>query len=115
MDEIAMLGEVRDGATKRRSRPKTGKSTHIIEIPNLPWLAGIKCGRNQIAVWCPYCRDYHFHGWNHLDKDCITTHRRAHCTDSASPFKKEGYLITVLPKVRGCMIGQIPKKSGKGR
>lgn len=116
MDEIAMFGEVRDGATKRRRRAPAGKSNDIDVPAGMPLLAGIKYDRNKIAVWCPFCRVYHIHSWNHADKDCTVTHRCAHCASgSGSPFIHGGYSITVLPKVDGYLVGQIPKKSRKGR
>lgn len=116
MDEIAMFGEVRDGATKRRRSLKTGKSGDLYVPAGMVLLAGIKYDRNKIAVWCPCCRVYHIHSWNHADKDCTITYRCAHCASgSGSPFIHRGYSITVLPEVDGHRIGQIPKKSRKGR
>lgn len=64
-----------------------------------PMLVGYKFttrGVDQIAVWCPYCRVWHVHGWDgHADTD--TGHRVAHCLDG-SPFRKGGYYIALEPE-----------------
>ena len=63
-----------------------------------PLLAGIKYGTNQIAVWCPYCRKYHLHGWDHAKSDTDAEHRCAHCVPE-SPLFDNGYYITVAPRL----------------
>jgi hypothetical protein len=62
-----------------------------------PLLAGKKYGTGQVAVWCPYCKRHHFHGWDHDAADNDASHRGAHC-DNDSPFKAGGYYITIEPK-----------------
>jgi hypothetical protein len=70
----------------------------------VPLLVGAKCGTNQIAVWCPYCRKYHLHGWDHkLRKDTDVEHRASHCNPGTPLWK--GYYITVAPKVKGGVDG----------
>ena len=65
-----------------------------------PLLAGSKYGKNMIAVWCPYCRKHHYHGWDHIqDKDADASHRCAHCSPE-SPLFDSGYYITIEPKRR---------------
>ena len=57
---------------------------------------------SQIKVFCPHCKQHHYHGWpsgsvdpGHLE------HRQAHCIDTLhskatdSPFWDRGYLIAV--------------------
>ena len=44
-----------------------------------------------IAVWCPYCSKWHFHG----KKDGM---RVAHCINPYSPFKKTGYIIKLATR-----------------
>ena len=50
----------------------------------------------QLAVWCPFCRDLHFHGWDPAYDGRHAEHRVAHCHDDASPFQRTGYFISVL-------------------
>jgi hypothetical protein len=62
-----------------------------------PLLVGHRTSRSSIAVWCPYCKMYHNHGWDfenepHLDAQ----HRMAHCAEG-SPFKPGGYFIAYEP------------------
>jgi hypothetical protein len=71
-----------------------------------PLLVGVKYGTHQIAVWCPYCRRYHFHGWDHDNrKDREVSHRCAHCSEpvydpkTESPFRKGGYWIALAPSI----------------
>lgn len=40
----------------------------------------------QLAVWCPYCVRYHYHG-------NVEGHRLAHCKREKSPYNKTGYII----------------------
>lgn len=54
---------------------------------------------NQVKVWCPFCRAWHYHG-------ALNGHRVAHCGhDSGSPFVETGYFIRVVNekgvKIRG--------------
>jgi hypothetical protein len=50
-----------------------------------------------IEVWCPYCEQYHTHGWPSGSKSTRKKeHRVAHCTVD-SPYKDSGYMIGVLP------------------
>lgn len=58
----------------------------------------------QIAVYCPYCRSLHHHGWpdRTTDPDHLE-HRYCHCYDTLnrgrkdSPYSNNGYLIAVKP------------------
>ncbi len=50
----------------------------------------------QIAVWCPFCREFHHHGWNPAYDGRHAEHRVAHCHSDDSPFNGTGYFITVL-------------------
>jgi len=66
-----------------------------------PWSAdrerpGYQRQTCQLAVWCPYCRSMHYHGWDPADDGKHASHRAAHCTDDDSPFRKTGYYISVL-------------------
>jgi hypothetical protein len=71
-----------------------------------PLLVGTKYGTNQIAVWCPFCRTYHHHGWDHgRSNDTNAEHRCAHC-NSGSPFLDGGYYIALAPRCTGS-VGQI--------
>ena len=54
----------------------------------------------MIRVWCPYCKDFHNHGWNHPEKNKTgdVEHRVAHCISHAnSPFMDGGYYIGAFP------------------
>jgi len=48
----------------------------------------------QIAVWCPYCQTFHFHGWDPADNGRVISHRAAHCSPD-SPLHERGYYISV--------------------
>lgn len=50
----------------------------------------------QIAVWCPWCCRFHYHGWNPTNDGRHAEHRVAHCHDRKSPFNETGYYISVL-------------------
>lgn len=50
----------------------------------------------QLAVWCPWCRAFHWHGWDPAYDGRHAEHRVAHCHDEASPFQRTGYYISVL-------------------
>jgi len=73
-----------------------------------PVLVGVLTGRKigehseEIAVWCPFCVAYHYHGWDHRLHRHDVTHRGAHCTSPTSPFKSgrtlNGYYIGLAPR-----------------
>ena len=44
-----------------------------------------------LAVWCPWCKREHFHGWPDAARLDGVTHRVAHCADS--PLRADGYFI----------------------
>jgi hypothetical protein len=48
-----------------------------------------------IKVWCPYCDQFHVHGWPWKPKDWrYKEYRRAHCDGNLdSPFHETGYYI----------------------
>jgi hypothetical protein len=50
-----------------------------------------------IAVWCPYCKTTHEHGWNPANKPNDVERRSAHCIDRVSPFNETGYFIGLHP------------------
>jgi hypothetical protein len=46
-----------------------------------------------IAVWCPYCKRRHEHGWDpESRRSHAVSHRAAHC-DDGSPLCGGGYFI----------------------
>lgn len=53
---------------------------------NDPILLGFPTGPNTLAVWCPYCARWHYHGRE-------PGMRVAHCINPQSPFKQTGYRI----------------------
>ena len=56
-------------------------------------------GSAQVAVWCPYCRRLHLHGWDTTAHNRgRAEHRVAHCCNDASPFRADGYWIGLLPR-----------------
>lgn len=67
---------------------------------NIPTLKGFVCSDprgNQIAVWCPYCHKFHYHGWPEgSDKD-KHNHRTPHCIGD-NPMKHTGYYIATFTK-----------------
>jgi hypothetical protein len=47
-----------------------------------------------IAVWCPWCKAEHIHGWDHLShRSDHVEHRVADCHGGVSPFERGGYYI----------------------
>jgi len=59
----------------------------------------------QIAVYCPYCRCDHYHGWPIREEDFNhMEHRVCHCHDTPhrlkkdSPYSDPGYLIGIIPE-----------------
>lgn len=61
----------------------------------------------QIAIYCPFCRRNHFHGWPSRSIDPnLLEHRLCHCHDkpnrcrTESPFYGRGYLIGVDPNAK---------------
>lgn len=66
-----------------------------------PLLAGKKVSDGkQIAVWCPYCKTHHLHGWGDDVKDQDVSERGAHCDNPDSPFYRKVYYITVEPSLK---------------
>ncbi len=63
------------------------------DVPNRP---GIQKREAQLAVWCPVCGRFHFHGWDPANNGRVVEHRVAHCGDG--PFGREGYYISVWRK-----------------
>ena len=59
-----------------------------------PILRGYQITPNMIAVFCPYCDDFHFHGWDNSCKPTTIEHRGAHCHNNSSPFRETGYWIS---------------------
>lgn len=60
----------------------------------------------ELAVYCPWCRRHHHHGWGDDPRLGTVEHRHAHCTDRYagkrrervdSPFHESGYLIACEP------------------
>jgi len=71
-----------------------------------PLLVGEVYATNQIAVWCPYCKKHHIHGWNPKEhKSGDAEHRVAHCFED-SPFHATGYFIAAIPQLK-CGIAQV--------
>lgn len=51
-----------------------------------PILLGFETNDHQVAVWCPYCVSYHFHGKEE-------GYRTPHCINPQSPFLESGYIV----------------------
>jgi len=68
----------------------------VVKVP--PVLkCSISSSKRQAKVWCPYCKEYHFHG---ADPDLLAgelSHRVAHCWSENSPFKETGYYLKIDP------------------
>lgn len=47
-----------------------------------------------MKAWCPFCKEWHFHGQSE-------GHRGAHCTKADSPFHKTGYILIDCAKIDG--------------
>jgi hypothetical protein len=61
-----------------------------------PTAPGYQRRMAQIAVWCPWCCRFHFHGWDPAHDGRHAEHRCAHCGDRESPLRQTGYYISVL-------------------
>ncbi len=57
---------------------------------------GIQARYATIAVWCPFCSRWHYHGWDPADDGRHAFHRGAHCHDPKSPFDATGYYISTV-------------------
>jgi len=55
-----------------------------LEAPILD--AYLSCPEGHLAVWCIYCRCWHYHGAG-------DGHRVAHCDRDDSPYQKTGYTL----------------------
>jgi len=62
-----------------------------------------------IAVWCPWCKRFHTHGWDPAEDARVASHRVAHCHDPASPFDDGGYFISVWRKSDPEYAGHVHK------
>ena len=60
-----------------------------------------------IAVWCPYCRRHHFHGWDPANDGRVAEHRNSHCHDPDSLFYRGGYYISVWRKSDPESVGHV--------
>src|SRR4051812_16354405 len=51
-----------------------------------------------IAVWCPWCKRHHHHGWTSTDRlaSAEVAYRAAHCGEG-SPLRATGYWIGLDP------------------
>lgn len=96
--------EIRDMTPMKRYRyleqrekdfSKKGNSDNII-----PTLMGFDVGDGvHIAVWCPYCKEFHHHGIGENGE--VAGHRVAHCSRASnhphSPLSDTGYFIREVP------------------
>ena len=73
-----------------------------MNCPKIPILRGVLSpSGKQIAVFCPYCDDWHVHCWGGTERK---EHRWPHCTNPSSGFIGTGYNIAPFRKkdaVRG--------------
>ena len=97
----------------------TGRNRGLIECPNedeheniqvifadesegdyIPVLLGFPCSDYQVKVWCPHCREWHYHGLDKPESRGRLGHRCAHCrhdsTTESGPYEKTGYYIKYL-------------------
>ena len=71
----------------------------IIELfpwRDVPGRPGVQSRDAQLAVWCPVCATFHFHGWDPADTGRVKTHRVAHCASGL--FSEHGYNVSVWRK-----------------
>jgi hypothetical protein len=59
---------------------------------------GMQVRYATIAVWCPWCGRWHYHGWDPAEDGRHASHRGAHCHNPASLFAETGYYISTLRK-----------------
>jgi len=64
-------------------------------VAAIPTLLGFVTGEKQVKVWCPYCEEYHIHGYTPQKDAQNMGHRVAHC-DPNSPLWKTGYHIRLV-------------------
>ena len=82
--------------------------------PDTPTLPAYDTGQ-QLAVWCWWCRDWHYHGGG-IGGDDGSGHRWAHCFGvraERSPYAKTGYFLKyagpVTPEIRKDMKRRRPR------
>ena len=51
----------------------------------------------QIAVFCPYCNEMHFHGWPSGTPRPALEHKVKHCVGQ-TPFANGGYYVALFRK-----------------
>lgn len=56
------------------------------EDSRFPVLLSFPVGDKQVAVWCPFCIQWHYHG-------LAEGHRAGHCVNPKSPLKVTGYIV----------------------
>jgi hypothetical protein len=74
--------------------------------PKIPVLRGwLTQDGTQIAVFCPYCDEMHFHGWPSGTSPRARVHRVPHCGKGGS-FGTAGYYVALFRKkdVHGLLI-----------
>jgi hypothetical protein len=83
---------------KKSVHPKTlpllrGTLIELFRWRDIPDKPGWQRREAQLAVWCPFCKRFHFHGWDPADNASVKSHRVAHCADG--PFRDGGYCVSV--------------------
>lgn len=62
-----------------------------LDAPVLPAYRVNLKGSDRFAVWCKYCRAWHFHG-------PADGHREAHCSEVTSQYRRTGYNLALRGK-----------------
>lgn len=73
-----------------------GVLVELFRWRNDPRRPGWQRRMTQLAVWCPFCRRVHLHGWDPANDGRHAEHRVAHCVNG--PFTETGYYISTLRK-----------------
>ena len=84
----------------------TAKRKLIRDYPVLKGLVDCSGKVRTISVWCPFCKDFHTHGWpdDSWHTKRYGSHRVAHCHNMDSPFRPGGYYAKEYTKTEKAQI-----------
>jgi hypothetical protein len=81
-------------------KPKIDKSIPVVK-GFLSRFNNPKLKSRQFRFYCPYCKDWHYHGWHVPPSKAeilYGSHRLCHCSNPDSPFEIRGYYIKPYTK-----------------
>ncbi|MBW2050553.1 MAG: hypothetical protein JRJ09_18810 [Deltaproteobacteria bacterium] len=64
----------------------------------IPVVKCFRSGETTVKFWCPFCEEWHVHGFTEDVTVRGKSHRLAHCRVAESPFKVRGYYLRLMSK-----------------